>query len=229
MARKDLLPKMSFTMPNLDETTTKNIKKIQRPNAVMVFSSNQSKKEKNIIIDENPVTENIKDSPLKCARRETLTIDCYVDGCGKPFKSKTSLENHMWNWHRKEKTEPCPECGKMFITTKGIRDHLRASHGYKKRKCDVLKCKFSCLYYNQMYIHKKQVHLKKTKGNQSKSKKCEEQGCEESFKETTGLEDHLRNAHGYQELECGLAGCCAKFKQTKEFRKHRNEVHGSLR
>ena len=157
------------------------------------------------------------------ARRDTLTVVCSVSYCGKTFKSKTKLANHMWAWHRLEKTIPCPNpgCGKMFrANTNNVKDHLRVHHGYKKINCDVQKCKFSSLQMKDMYTHKKQVHLKQ------KAKKCGEHGCKKSFNDTTSVEDHLRKAHGYQELECGLTGCGATFKNMKEFRKHRNVVHG---
>ena len=155
----------------------------------------------------------------QCARRDTV---CAVPYCGKIFKSKIALTHHMWAWHRVEKTIPCPDpgCEKMFRTSTNISEHKRIHHDYKKLKCDVQNCEFSSLHYIQMYTHKKRVHLKQ------KAKKCEEQGCEKSFNDMTGVEDHLRKAHGYQELECGLTGCGATFKKMREFRKHRHDVHG---
>ena len=257
--RHTFLARMSFIKPYFDETTTNtSTMKTKRPNAVMVFSCNERKKEEHI--NKKPGTKNINVPPTKCPTDGTFhsgddvvvvkemlsphqdssiktefpsfgrkaynykynvnTINCA--DCGKTFKSKTTLDNHTWTWHRLEKTVPCPQpgCGKMFRSNFSIKNHLRVCHDFKKIKCDFPKCKFSCLYFNQMHNHKKRVHLKQ------KAKKCEEQGCEKSFNETTGLEDHLRKAHGYKELECGLESCGGKFKKTTEFRRHRNEVHG---
>ena len=154
--------------------------------------------------------------------RDAVTVVCAVPYCRKICKSKTALAHHMWAWHRLEKTIPCPDpgCEKMFHNANNIREHLRVHHDYKKLKCDVHNCEFSSLHYFQMNTHKKRVHLKQ------KAKKCEEQGCEKSFNDMTGVEDHLRKAHGYQELECGLTGCGATFKKMREFRKHRHDVHG---
>ncbi|KAK0196350.1 hypothetical protein F5146DRAFT_1152033 [Armillaria mellea] len=75
---------------------------------------------------------------------------CEVPGCGRKFADGTGVSRHKRDHNPNAKRYPCPNCGKVWKQKSNLNDHIRSVHEKKKPfKCSVPGCnkKFSTRGY----------------------------------------------------------------------------------
>lgn len=148
---------------------------------------------------------------------------CQVPNCGRRFRTKGELEQHMaWGHLRKEKITGwtnCTICGKRVLGERGLRAHVSLAHTKKKKKenfvCETcgkafkLKCKF---------LEHKEWHKDKSAWKW-KCDKCEKT-CINRFK----LAEHQRVHTQEKAFQCEICG--QKYAHRHNYRGHMKKQHG---
>ena len=85
----------------------------------------------------------------------TPSIPC--DQCGKLFKRKYAVKNHIKKFHMQIKEKMCDQCDKSFADTRHLREHVLAIHDkLKPFGCEV--CDFKCARIDNLNTHRKKSH-----------------------------------------------------------------------
>ena len=132
--------------------------------------------------------------------------------CGKIFKKKEDLNNHM-TYHNKDNPFPCtfPSCTKAFKNRTCLRQHL-LGHGEKTQQCEVCGAKF----YRKAGLRR---HMQKHYGKQFC---CEE--CPHRFCSNHDLKCHVEAVHkGIRKFSC--SACDSKFHTSSSLKIHVRRIH----
>ncbi|XP_038162013.1 zinc finger and SCAN domain-containing protein 2-like isoform X2 [Cyprinodon tularosa] len=112
--------------------------------------------------------------------------------CGEKFDSSEDLKGHL---RTHQQTYDCSYCGKAFVTTTGLKNHVTLHTGERQYKCDI--CNKSFSYKSAMRSHR-WVHV------EDRPHKCDI--CPKSF----GLKGHLvahKKCHvGRDQYLCNICG-----------------------
>ena len=85
----------------------------------------------------------------------TPSIPC--DQCGKLFKRKYAVKNHIKKFHMPIKEKMCDQCDKSFADARHLREHVLAIHDkLKPFGCEV--CDFKCARIDNLNTHRKKSH-----------------------------------------------------------------------
>ena len=85
----------------------------------------------------------------------TPSIPC--DQCGKLFKRKYAVKNHIKKFHMQIKEKMCDQCDKSFADARHLREHVLAIHEkLKPFGCEV--CDFKCARIDNLNTHRKKSH-----------------------------------------------------------------------
>ncbi|XP_073831476.1 uncharacterized protein [Musca autumnalis] len=120
--------------------------------------------------------------------------------CGKGFKSKPNLQDHMAR-HKGEKKIPCPICPKKFVCHAGLNCHIKIHNKVRSHVCETCGASF---YRSTLLRHHKISHTN------DKPYPCEE--CDQSFPDASALKCHMRKHTGEQPYSCYY--CDRKFSQS---------------
>ena len=82
---------------------------------------------------------------------EGIRVTC--DECGLQVVSENNLKKHMKVHAKREKTEKCPKCDKMFYTSRALKKHDNTVHGIKAFYCEV--CVFKSCRLSNLNAHRK--------------------------------------------------------------------------
>ena len=109
--------------------------------------------------------------------------------CGKGFKGKLVLTQHIKTVHREQKDYKCLECRREFGLKIILSVHIKTVHGGQKdHKCPECEREFG--YKSHLSRHIKTVH------REQKDYKCPE--CEREFGQKSNLIKHIKTVHGEQ-------------------------------
>ena len=143
--------------------------------------------------------------------------ECYI--CGKIFKLKVSLLNHIYRTHEKIRHN-CPHCEKKFVKSDSLKVHIINFHDeFGPPKEDHI-CEICQKSYNttiQLNNHKR-IHRD---GEQI----CDE--CQKTFKSIMHLKSHLKRHSGIKPHQCDL--CLKKFFTRSGLKYHVQQVHEKKR
>uniref|UniRef100_A0A8D0FIR9 C2H2-type domain-containing protein n=1 Tax=Strix occidentalis caurina TaxID=311401 RepID=A0A8D0FIR9_STROC len=171
------------------------------PSGVCVLSDNE---------EERGIPEGLKEDTLlqKQQRGKVHTKEkpCKCTECGKGFKGRSRLLNHLQT-HTRANTFECVECGKSFSRKANLVVHQRIHTGERPYKCKECEKTFSRT--SNLIAHRK-THAKK------KAFSCTT--CRKSFSGSAALFQHQRvhiDEKPYRCTECGNS-----FRLCSNFIKH---------
>ncbi|XP_008293991.1 zinc finger protein 628 [Stegastes partitus] len=132
--------------------------------------------------------------------------------CGKAFKGSSGLKYHMRD-HTGERPYRCTECGKSFKRSSLLSIHQRVHTGVRAFQCPhcPLTFKWSSHY---------QYHLRQHTGERPYV--CKE--CGKSFKNTSCLRRHSQMHSGLRPHTCSI--CSKSFSQTSNLKQHERTHSG---
>lgn len=129
-------------------------------------------------------------------------LECSL--CGKRYKEKHSLKNHL-EMHSDDEKYPCKVCSKRFRTKERLLVHNQLHQG-RRFFC---KCGFKARCQKSLLKHKVMKHGERKFG-------CN--FCRKSFASRRNLEAHVRIHTGETPRKCYLCG--SKFNRLHHFRQH---------
>lgn len=125
------------------------------------------------------------------------TTDCKCDLCGKGFKTKTHLNNHITATHQKLKRYKCEHCDLKFVHSTGRRSHIDRIHlNCKRFECKVCPAKFFESIELKMHTMRQHTGEKKFK--------CDI--CNDFFVSATILKYHKRIHMEEKMFNCEVCG-----------------------
>ena len=136
--------------------------------------------------------------------------------CGRTFKSKKSLDDHM-PFHDGNTT--CEICGKIYERASCLKKHIRVFHERKRVvQCEICNKEFQDPYC--LKSHMDFVHLK------VKNFSCDK--CEYMCVTPTMLENHMKRKHeNTKDIKC--EECGKSFLLKLDLKRHFNRVHKQLK
>ena len=164
-------------------------------------------------------------------------IACNFEGCTVKLSSRSSLNGHIRNVHKKEKPFECNQCLKKFKKRANLRRHTDAVHAkLKPYQCEEAGCskEFSTKTLLKSHVRifhwKERLHACHQPGcgemfgmkielkrhmvkvhNFEKPHPCVEKNCGQKFEDGRQLKDHLRSVHGAEKLTCDIGSCTRTF------------------
>jgi len=129
-------------------------------------------------------------------------LECLI--CGKRYKEKHSLQNHL-EMHKGEENYPCNVCFKKFRTKERMLVH-RQLHEGRRFECN---CGFKARCQRSLRKHQVMKHGQR---------KFECSNCSKMFASRQNLEAHKRIHTGETPWDCKL--CNSKFNRQHHFRQH---------
>uniref|UniRef100_A0A8C7I9H3 C2H2-type domain-containing protein n=1 Tax=Oncorhynchus kisutch TaxID=8019 RepID=A0A8C7I9H3_ONCKI len=106
--------------------------------------------------------------------------------CDKVFTDPSNLQRHIRSQHIGERTHTCPECGKTFATSSGLKQHKHIHSSVKPFICEV--CHKSYTQFSNLCRHKRMHADCRTQI------KCKD--CGQMFSTTSSLNKHQRFCEG---------------------------------
>ena len=108
------------------------------------------------------------------------------DSCQKVFTDPSNLQRHIRSTHIGARSHTCPECGKAFATSSGLKQHQHIHSSIKPFQCEV--CLKAYTQFSNLCRHKR-MHA-----DCRQQIKCYE--CGQAFSTTTSLGKHKRFCEG---------------------------------
>ena len=139
---------------------------------------------------------------------------CDVAGCGKGFKQKGNLKNHL-RTHTGERPHQCtePGCSMSFRQKSQLKTHLLTHTGARPHLCTEPGCSMSFSLKGNL-----KTHLRTHTGERPYP--CTAHGCSMSFSLKGNLKDHLRTHTGERSHLCTAHGCSMSFSQKSNLKDH---------
>ncbi|MGP5570990.1 C2H2-type zinc finger protein, partial [Pseudomonas helleri] len=139
---------------------------------------------------------------------------CDVAGCGKGFKQKGNLKNHL-RTHTGERPHQCtePGCSMSFRQKSQLKTHLLTHTGARPHLCTEPGCSMSFSLKGNL-----KTHLLTHTGERPYP--CTAHGCSMSFSLKGNLKDHLRTHSGEKPYPCTAHGCSMSFSQKSNLKDH---------
>ena len=130
---------------------------------------------------------------------------CHV--CGHRSRDDSQMKRHMGS--HMEKTLPCPQCSKMFPTTRDVTRHVQRIHNKAKSSCCDL-CGKTFGSITHLRRHMLQMHL---------GEKFECNECGKKFSTNWYLKKHSKEMHGAT-FQFRCPHCRYDFKTAEQLQQH---------
>lgn len=134
--------------------------------------------------------------------------------CGKIFRSRCGLSQHVRSKHTLQFSFKCGVCSKGFMSSYHYRGHLASHEKILERKCE--KCPATFRYQSTLQEHIKVQH-------QGMEFRCDKDGCAKVFASSRALRDHQRAIHENKYYYCSK--CNKNFRWRSSVRYHEKNAH----
>ncbi|XP_038828071.1 zinc finger protein 239-like [Salvelinus namaycush] len=161
-----------------------------------------------------------RERPIECPYNATCKLKAHVPlchsgkpcpVCGKTFKNKDHLSQHM-RIHTRDRPFSCGDCGKSFYSKGLLNVHIQTHKGEKP---------FICGYCGKSFYQKGNLnqHLRTHTGEKPFS--CG--NCGKNFSRKTHLNRHILTHTGEKQYGCSVCG--RRFAENADLLKHVDKVH----
>ncbi|XP_054747676.1 uncharacterized protein LOC129253356 isoform X1 [Anastrepha obliqua] len=106
--------------------------------------------------------------------------------CGKAFRRKINMQQHVIRIHLRQRNFPCELCPKTFYLKCHLRDHMNAHLNIRNHKCPTCGKAF---HSSHALMRHKQIH--------SEVKRYACKLCDARFHQFVGLNSHMKNKHKF--------------------------------
>lgn len=170
--------------------------------------------------------------------------------CGKSFKQKYHLKNHMYSHAGKLKCLH-ENCDKYFASPFSRKKHMEL-HGKtttaqeNRVKCELCGLSFAtkftlrnhhrfmhlnirdfkCMVCNEAFKSKLALQLHTYRHTGEKPLNCPHPECDRKFRSQSNRDEHFRSHSGEKPFLCTIAECNQRFRFSVDFRRHKLNVHG---
>ncbi|XP_067658178.1 histone-lysine N-methyltransferase MECOM-like isoform X1 [Haliotis asinina] len=124
------------------------------------------------------------------------------ENCDKVFTDPSNLQRHIRSQHIGARCHACPECGKTFATSSGLKQHQHIHSSVKPFQCEV--CLKAYTQFSNLCRHKR-MHA-----DCRQQIKCKD--CGQAFSTVTSLSKHKRFCEGA--LRNGMRVCYSADKMS---------------
>jgi len=133
------------------------------------------------------------------------------------------MKRHIEKKHnkiQKEKTAPCPVCGKvLFNSSSTMKEHIERVHGDKSITYSCDSCSFTTSYEKGLKMHFQNNH------DPERRNYCDQCDFQTGLART--LREHIENRHSNTEYLCDK--CDFRTKSTDSLKFHQDKVHLGIR
>ena len=136
--------------------------------------------------------------------------------CGGSYPNEWRLKAHMKNSHPAERKFVCEECGKRYKGKDCLRAHAVVHQEERPFNCDHPGCEFTFKTEAMLRSHSR-THLPPSE----RKFQCTEDGCTASFNRKPELETHMRRGHKFLAFRCDSPDCRSSFDTQKGLDKHK--------
>jgi len=161
---------------------------------------------------------------------------CKVSRCIAKFENEVSLKLHMKNYHERNRSTICDQCGKSYVNTSALCQHEKLVHLKLKEEaeCDIcgkilankdgLKGHKLAIHKRQLGNHEKNVHFSE---NGEKYLMCKVSRCSGKFENEVTRKLHMKNFH--ERNRSTICDQCGKsYVNTSALCQHEKLVHLKL-
>ena len=147
----------------------------------------------------------------------TRILACSHPGCGKKFKTKKSLSQHL-ETHKTGERVQCQHCGKDYKDSTGLKIHVFHVHNNERNfVCNHSGCEYSTTTASRLKIH--------ASSHFDRSIACTVEGCDKRFKTSKQMKYHLTTHTTEYNYKCPFDGCDKRFKTEKGSKTHYKKQH----
>ena len=148
---------------------------------------------------------------------------CSWPGCGKAFKRRHELENHM-RIHTDDRKFRCdwPGCDYSATSSSHMSVHKRTHVPDMRFKCDWPGCEYVATNPRLLAGHK-------TSHTQEKPWACDWPGCDKKYARSEGLIIHKKSHTGQDKFPCDRPNCKEVFTQAGNLKRHKDRKHPGWR
>uniref|UniRef100_A0A8C4R2R1 Si:ch211-263k4.2 n=1 Tax=Eptatretus burgeri TaxID=7764 RepID=A0A8C4R2R1_EPTBU len=136
--------------------------------------------------DQCPKAFNWKSNLIRHQMSHDINKRYECENCDKVFTDPSNLQRHIRSQHVGARAHACPECGKTFATSSGLKQHKHIHSSVKPFSCEV--CHKSYTQFSNLCRHKRMHADCRTQI------KCKD--CGQLFSTTSSLNKHRRFCEG---------------------------------